>query len=642
MITPHSAAFNKPFGKFLGHHHDPDWTTKWTNLAIRNALLLLATLFIFRLEKVYFFQVDLDALTWVTLCIPEIGTVLFFESLLLIGIFRFGSPNSRIPYLGFYIAHGLLYLIALIEHQFLIKTGTQVDATLITYSVRHAQELAEVLGSGFDMGLLIRFIVVVCGFTLGFTGKPHQILTRRSLPYFLCGTFILCPVSLLSAQPTGGTSIPFTSKIYFDFFVPYNKDILAHIKRSVSPHVLYQAPELISTTTTQQPNIILLILESTGARAVPPYQAHSQDNRTPFFSKIAQEGLVFDSVYTTVPHTSKALVGLFCGMYPKLTQPILESTNDPFHLRCLPDLLQEVGYRTTFMQTAKGEFENRPGLLRNLGFQSWFLQEDFTGSFKEVGYFGMDEFAMVDPAISWVKERPDQPFFLTLLTITTHHPYQTPPMDAWPKRAEEFQGYKDGIEHLDHFASTFYQKLQEAHLADNTLLIIVGDHGEAFGEHYRRQHDVVPYEEGIHVPLYMYHPHLLGKARHVTGLRHHIDIFPTILEVLGLQWKGQLPGKSLLTTEGHSFVMSSCWYTNFCLALRTEQWKYIYHYGRMMPEIFDLSSDPDETRNLVSTVASTTQDEAWKNLLSLKVSVDHFYDQYSPNDNSVLVQKNHP
>jgi len=636
MTTPHSAITHNPFGKFLGLHHDPDWTTKWTNLAIRNGFLLLVTLFIFRLEKIYYFQLDLAPLSWITLCIPEIGTVLFFESLLLIGIFRFGSPTTHLPYLGFYLAHGLLYLIALIEHQFLIKTGTQVDATLITYSLRHAQELAEVVGSGFDIGLIIRIVVATSCFILGMAGRPHQILTRRSLPYFLCGTIILCPVSLLSAQPTGGTGLPFSSKIYFDFFVS-NNNPLEHIEHSISPHVLYQAPELTSTNTTQQPNIVLLILESTRAQAMPPYQTPSQDHRTPFFSKIAQEGLVFDSVYTAVPHTSKALVGIFCGMFPKLTQPIQESTNDPFNLRCLPDLLGEVGYRTTFLQTAKGEFENRPGLLRNLGFQSWKLQEDFAGNFKEVGYFGMDEFAMVDPAIDWVKERPDVPFLLTFLTVTTHHPYQTPPMEAWPKPGEEFQGYMDAIEHLDHFASTFYQKLQEAHLADNTLLIIVGDHGEAFGEHYRMQHDVVPYEEGIHVPLYMYHPQLLGKARQVKGLRHHIDILPTILDLTGLQWQGQLPGKNLLTTEGHPFVISSCWYTNFCLALRTEQWKYIYHYGRMMPEIFDLSSDPNETHNLVSTVDSTTQDEAWKNLLSLKVSVDHYYDQYSDDKKNHVV-----
>jgi arylsulfatase A-like enzyme len=254
----------------------------------------------------------------------------------------------------------------------------------------------------------------------------------------------------------------------------------------------------------------------------------------------------------------------------------------------------------------------------------------------------MDEFAMVDPAISWVKKHPEQPFLLTFLTVTTHHPYQTPSMKDWPQPGEEFQGYLEAIEHLDNFASTVYQKLEEAQLTDNTLFIIVGDHGEAFGEHYRMQHDVVPYEEGIHVPLYMYNPQLLGKARQVKGLRHHIDILPTILEVLGMEWKGQLPGKSLLTTDGHPFVMSSCWYTNFCLALRTERWKFIYHYGRMMPEIFDLSADPNETRNLVSTVSSTTQDETWEKLLSLKVSIDHFYDQYSDNENPVVVQIDHP
>ena len=258
--------------------------------------------------------------------------------------------------------------------------------------------------------------------------------------------------------------------------------------------------------------------------------------------------------------------------------------------------------------------KNRPGLLNNLGFQSWSLQEDFTGNYKEVGYFGMDEMAMIDPAISWIQEQPEKPFLLSFLTVTTHHPYQTPHMDAWPEPGKEFQSYLDAITHLDHFASNFYQKLQESGLADNTLLIIVGDHGEAFGKHYRRQHDVIPYEEGIHVPLYLYNPHILGNARQENGLRHHIDILPTILEVLGIQWNGKLPGKSLISTKGHSFVMSSCWYTKFCLALRTQNGKFIYHYGRMTPEIFDLSLDSHETRNLISKVSRKNQDPVWEKL----------------------------
>ena len=244
MTSPSSAFNHRSLGKLCGHHHDPNWTAQWTNLAIRNGLLLLATLFIFRIEKIFLFQVHLEPLEWLTVFLPEIGTVLFVESFLLIGIFLGGSPTSPYPRWVFYSTHALLYLIAIIEHQFLIKTGTQVDATLITYSARHAEELAGVLGSGFDIRLFIRIIVAGSCFALGLTGEPHKILNKGSLPYFLFGTFILFPVSLLSAQPTGGTGPPFSSKIYFDFFVPYNTNVLAHIEESIFPK------RIVSTSRT--------------------------------------------------------------------------------------------------------------------------------------------------------------------------------------------------------------------------------------------------------------------------------------------------------------------------------------------------------------------------------------------------------
>ncbi len=611
----------------IGGTNNLDWKTKWTNLAIRNGLLLLTALFFFRLEKISQFQLTMEPMQWAFVFLPDIGTIFLFEALFLVLILSVGKSTHKLWTTSFYITHGLLYVIAVVEHQFLMKTGTQVDVSLIAYSLQHAGELAGVIGSGLDGKLLVRITIAFACFGLGFTSTPHRILTMRTVPHFLCFTFLLGPGFLLFAQPAGGTGPPFSTTLFVDFFLPSHKDIISEDDPLIKSRVIYQVPELVTLETSRRPNIVLLVLESTRATVVPPYNEPYHQPSTPFFFKVSREGLVFNSVYTTVPHTSKALVGILCGMYPRLTQQIVETTTAPFPLRCLPEIVGDLGYRTTFMQTAKGEFENRPGLLENVGFQSWTLQEDFHSDHKKTGYFGMDEFAMIDPALTWATESPDIPFFLTLLTVTTHHPYQTPQMDVWPKRGEEFSSYLQAIEHLDTFASALHGKLQQAGLADDTLFIFVGDHGEGFGEHYRRQHDVVPYEEGIRVPLYMFGPKWLGPARRVQGLRHHIDLFPTILEILGSHWKGQVPGRSLLSTAGHEFVMSSCWYTEFCMALRKDEWKFIYHFGRMTPEVFQLEEDPLETKNRIATVSPELRQEAWQNMLSLKASVDSYYDQ---------------
>lgn len=597
------------------------------HLALRHGLLLLFTLFAFRLEKVFFIQLNLGIEEWAITLLPELGTVLLFEVLLLTFACIFKSLGSRVIRIVFHSSHALLYVIAVVEHQFLIKTGTQIDISLISYTTQHAGELSSVVSSGADAGLMIRIIVAVSCFLLGCQITPRQVIPSRLRPAFVVMAIIISPFLIVLSQPPGGTGTPFSTRIFVDFFFPLFKQRVAEAGTLVSAQPIYDPPTLLDTHPKRQPNIILFVMESSRADVFSSYSPGKEKAHTPFFSQLAKKGHLFENVYTTVPHTSKALTGLLCGMYPRLKQPISESEPTSLPLRCLPHLVQELGYRTIFFQTAKGEFENRPGLLKNMGFDSWQLQENMSDTYQEVGYFGLDEFAMLEPAVHWIESNKAQPLFLTLLTVSTHHPYQVPGMSEWPETGAEFSSYLEAIAYQDQFAHTFYKKLENKGLLDNTVLIFVGDHGEAFGEHYRKQHDVVPYEEGIRVPLLVYGPEWLGPIGSRDGLRHHIDLMPTILEFLGVQYQGRLPGKSLFSSEGHQYVVSSCWYTDYCLALRQENWKFIYHYGRMTPEAFDLVTDPYETINRINEVPPVLETQAWHNMLQLKASVDGYYNR---------------
>ena len=596
------------------------------NLALRNGLLLLLTLFIFRLEKIWIIQLDLGFQDWALAFLPDVGTVFLFEALLVSALSLL--PKPWVGWIGrpvFLVTHAVLYVIAVVEHQFLIKTGTQIDISLITYTTRHAHELFSIVSSGMDAGLITKILIAVSCFWFGFTATTYHMISARVAPVVLGSTLLVAPFLISLSQPPGGKGAPFSTRIFADFFFPIFKHQAALAETAASPQQIYETPHLVDKATNRRPNILLLILESTRVDIIPPYGKGNTKLSTPFFSQLARDGIVFEQVYTSVPHTSKALVGILCGMYPQLIQPIVESQVTSLPLRCLPHLLNELGYRTKFFQSANGEFENRPGLLTNVGFDAWQLQEDLPGDYQKIGYFGMDEFAMIKPTVEWIQEDRSQPFFATILTVSTHHPYQSPGMTDWPQPGEEYSAYQKAVQHQDRFAEILYQHLMRDDLMSNTLLMVVGDHGEAFGEHYRKQHDVVPYEEGIRVPLILFGPDWLGPPRHVKGLRHHIDILPSLMELLGARLQGILPGKSLFTSQGHEFVVSSCWYTDYCMALRREDWKFIYHYGRMTPEVFNLREDPQETTNRIHNVPPNLEKAAWNSMLGLKASVDHYY-----------------
>jgi hypothetical protein len=135
---------------------------------------------------------------------------------------------------------------------------------------------------------------------------------------------------------------------------------------------------------------------------------------------------------------------------------------------------------------------------------------------------------------------------------------------------------------------------------DSTMFILVGDHGEAFDEHNRRQHDNIMWEEGLRVPAIFYYPPLFPKQQWIRGLRQHIDLLPTIFDLLGVEAVQSIwPGKSIFQpVSPQRQIFFSCWYERQCMAMIDGQIKTIYHYNRQPMEVYDLIADPFERTSL--------------------------------------------
>jgi phosphoglycerol transferase MdoB-like AlkP superfamily enzyme len=420
------------------------------------------------------------------------------------------------------------------------------------------------------------------------------------------------------------------------FVLKDRNDLYATITAHDIQHKKIYEPPVLKGTAQEKPNIVLVVMESARARSFSfSSYAGNSTARTPFLNQLAAKSLVVDNTYATVTHTSKALVGILCGMYPKLIMPITESAPNGLPLKCLPQYLNEIGYKTAFFQTAPGSFENRPGLIKNIGYSFLETQETIDQKgFGKAGYFGLDEFAMIEPSLSWIKKNKTSPFFLTYLTVLSHHPYELPNENSF--NTNDVTKYNATLEHTDKFIENIYDNLKHNGLLDNTVLMIIGDHGEGFGEHGVRLHDVVPYEEATRVPFIIHNPKWLDNIRKTRGLRHQVDLLPTIFDILKVDWTGYLPGKSVLTPEGHDYTVTSCFYDNFCLSMRKGDYKYIYHFRNMPVEMFNIAKDPEEINNLATQESVNNLAYAIKELLSFKSSVDHYYNS---NDNKTNNQE---
>ena len=386
---------------------------------------------------------------------------------------------------------------------------------------------------------------------------------------------------------------------------------------------------LAQTSSTEKRNVVLIHLESTRAQSVTPYNKDLET--TPFLDELAQNSLLVERAYTTVPHTSKASVSVNCGIFPHLVQPTTEAKPSGLPVPCLAGLLKEQGYSTVFFQSSTEDFENFGELVKNFGYEEYYPLEsmDMEG-FERSNYFGYEDDIMLKPSEEWLQEHEDTPFLAEYLTGTGHHDYQCLGLrygDEDFSNDEPLNSYLNCLRYQDEFLQNLFDQYKELGLYDNTIFVIYGDHGEGFGEHGRFQHDDTIYEEGLRVPLIIHAPGLLKGAERAEGLSNLADIMPTVLEMMGYKVEnGEYPGYSLLhPLPQERTLMFNCFHEDQCLASLKASEKYIYHYDNQPAEFFDLSEDPLEQENLANEESKEELDERREDLLAWhsKINADY-------------------
>jgi len=168
--------------------------------------------------------------------------------------------------------------------------------------------------------------------------------------------------------------------------------------------------------------------------------------------------------------------------------------------------------------------------------------------------------------------------------------------------------YDDKIVNMDNYLSHFIQYLEDKGLMNKTILVIVSDHGDEFLEHGKIDHGATLYDELLKVVLMIKIPHNNKKV--ITDQVRLIDVMPTILDLLNIKTEGnlkkQIQGVSLLPLmKGKHLFLDAFSETDYRMfvskkSLRTHNgWKLIVDYLSNSAELYDLTTDPHETNNLI-------------------------------------------
>ena len=355
-----------------------------------------------------------------------------------------------------------------------------------------------------------------------------------------------------------------------------------------------------------KPNVVLISLDTTRADHLGCYG--DTDARTPATDALARRGVLFAQAATTAPLTLPAHSSIMTGLYPTYHGVRLNgSTALGQGQTTLAEALSGEGYETgAFI----GAFvlDGRWGL--NQGFSVYDDQFDLT-KFKRLDLAAVQRPGdqVMDAALRWLEGHKEGPFFAWVHLYDAHSPYEPPEPLLSEFRSRGPAALYDGeIAFADQQVGRCVSWLQKAGLDRKTIVVVVGDHGEALGSHGEGTHGYFVYDYALHVPFVVAAPFDELSGVRVDSQVSLVDVFPTVLALAGIESTARVHGRSLLPSmlrpqsqekayaygESMSPNLQFGWSALHCL--RSPRYKLIQ---APRPELYDLAADPGEATNVL-------------------------------------------
>ncbi len=306
----------------------------------------------------------------------------------------------------------------------------------------------------------------------------------------------------------------------------------------------FRGPKQFSIRPLQKPHVLFLFLESFRAKNVGCLGGSPACS--PHFDALAETGILFTRFHANGPQTFRALIASLFGIPAHLDTMSLH----PFcsvPLIGLPQILKNHGYHPALIQGCHTAFDWTFPFLRKHGFETIVGREQLHD--QRATSWGVTDAVLFDYAAEWLAQQKE-PTFLSLFTISNHHPWDSPlPFPTPAELPEPYRRYLQTFAYSDHCLGQFIERLKKSGLLDQSLVFILGDHGQEIGH-------PIPnslHADNLHVPLLI----LGGPKVRIDAPASQVDLLPTVLDLLNLPAIHHSVGKSLLREGASSVFFSS-------------------------------------------------------------------------------------
>jgi arylsulfatase A-like enzyme len=321
-----------------------------------------------------------------------------------------------------------------------------------------------------------------------------------------------------------------------------------------SDPIIYNA-----TFADPRPNVIVVSIDTLRSRNLRAY-GYGRDT-APFIDSLAKAGTLFEDAITTSVTTAPSHMSLFTGLYP--VRHGIRRGNEVKHggVRTLAEVFRAAEYETA-------AFTENGYLVRSRGFGDGFAA--YTEN--RAAPIGPEESAAAhrteptdvrvtfSQARSWITANRRRPFFVFIHTYEVHTPYRARSPYASMFADDDFPGPEDAdireerdnydreIRVVDDELRALFATLEARGMDQNTIVVVLADHGEEFLEHGLLQHGGNVFDETLRIPLIFWSPGRIPAGLRIGGPVSLIDVAPTLLDLIGLPPLGPLDGESLSET----------------------------------------------------------------------------------------------
>jgi len=366
-------------------------------------------------------------------------------------------------------------------------------------------------------------------------------------------------------------------------------------------------------------NILLVTIDTLRADRLSCYG--SQNPKTPNIDHLAERGVLFSRAFantsTTLPSHANILSGTtpnYHGVHENLNFIVSEE------LLTLAEHLRNNGYVT-------GAFVGAYPLDSRFGLSQGFdVYDDKYNRIHSVNLASLERKAeaVIESALKWLNGQKS-PWFLWVHCWDPHIPYDPPE----PFKAQYKESLYDGeVAYVDSALGKLFDSMEENRLFDSTFIIFTGDHGESLGQHGEKTHGYFAYNSSTWIPLIFALPEAVPA--HVEHYVSHIDIFPTVCDVLGIEKPSFLQGVSLLPALKGKRLPEKPIYFESLYPHYSRGWAPLKGFilkkkkfiDSPIPELYDLDRDFNELENRIEQ----------KNVAKLTSQLQKIIDDLTPSE----------